>query len=39
MLYTFSYDVTSRRGGKIYPMARTGYPDGTWTRTIEANLP
>jgi hypothetical protein len=30
MLYTFSYDVEARG---------TGYPDGTWTKTIEANLP
>lgn len=29
MLYTSSYDIESR----------TGQPDGTWTRTIEENLP
>jgi hypothetical protein len=33
MLYTFSYDVKKR------PRAGTGYPDGTFTKTIEANLP
>lgn len=33
MLYTFSYDVTSRKG------AGTGYPDGTWTKTIYENMP
>lgn len=35
MLYTFSYDVTSRNDGTT----GTGYPDGTWTETIQANLP
>lgn len=30
MLYTFSYDVTSHG---------SGYPDGTFTRTIHENLP
>jgi hypothetical protein len=39
MLYTFDYDVTTRTGGKIYPMAGTGHPDGTWTETIHENLP
>jgi Glycosyl hydrolases family 18 len=39
MLYTFSYDVTSRKGGNLYPQAGTGQPDGTWTQTIEKNLP
>ncbi len=39
MLYTFNYDVTTRPGGKIYPIAGTGKPDGTWTATINANLP
>jgi hypothetical protein len=33
MLYTFSYDVETRAG------SGTGYPDGTFTRAIEANLP
>jgi hypothetical protein len=33
MLYTFSYDVETRKG------SGTGYPDGTWTKAIEANLP
>jgi hypothetical protein len=33
MLYTFSYDVETRVG------SGTGYPDGTFTRAIEANLP
>ena len=33
MLYTFSYDVETRKG------SGTGYPDGTWTETIHANLP
>jgi Glycosyl hydrolases family 18 len=33
MLYTFSYDVETRAG------SGTGYPDGTYTKTIEANLP
>jgi hypothetical protein len=33
MLYTFSYDMQTRaRGG-------TGYPDGTFTKAIETNLP
>jgi hypothetical protein len=35
MLYTFSYDVTSRNDGTT----GTGYPDGTWTETIHDNLP
>lgn len=35
MLYTFSYDVTSRNQGTT----GTGYPDGTWTEAIRANLP
>jgi hypothetical protein len=35
MLYTFSYDVTSRNNGKT----GTGYPDGTWTETIHDCLP
>ena len=35
MLYTFSYDVKSRNDGTT----GTGYPDGTWTETIHANLP
>ena len=35
MLYTFSYDVTTRPDAK----SGTGYPDGTWTETIHANLP
>ncbi|HEX6376510.1 MAG TPA: glycosyl hydrolase family 18 protein [Allosphingosinicella sp.] len=35
MLYTFSYDVTTRNDGT----SGTGYPDGTWTETIHANLP
>src|SRR3954453_13952585 len=30
MLYTFSYEIEARG---------TGYPNGTWTKTIEANLP
>lgn len=30
MLYTFSYDVTSRNNGTT----GTGHPDGTWTNTI-----
>ncbi len=33
MLYTFSYDVKERKGGG------TGYPDGTYTKTIYQNLP
>ena len=33
MLYSFSYDVETREG------SGTGYPDGTFTRAIEANLP
>jgi hypothetical protein len=33
MNYTFSYDVEKRKD------SGTGYPDGTWTKTIEANLP
>src|SRR4051794_10980770 len=33
MLYTFSYDVEPRKG------SGTGYPNGTFTKTIEANLP
>jgi hypothetical protein len=33
MLYTFSYDVEKRKG------SGTGYPNGTFTKTIEANLP
>jgi hypothetical protein len=33
MLYTFSYDVKSRKN------SGTGYPDGTWTKTIHENLP
>jgi hypothetical protein len=33
MLYTFSYDVKSRKN------SGTGYPDGTWTRTIHEFLP
>ena len=33
MLYTFSYDVTKRPG------SGTGYPDFTFSKTIEANLP
>ena len=33
MLYTFSYDVPTRPG------SGTGYPNGTFTKTIEANLP
>lgn len=33
MLYTFSYDVQTRPG------AGTGYPDGTFTRTIHEKLP
>ena len=35
MLYTFSYDVTTRNNGTT----GTGYPDGTWTETIHALLP
>lgn len=35
MLYTFSYDVKSRNNGST----GTGYPDGTWTKTIQNNLP
>ena len=34
MLYTYSYDVTTRNNGTT----GTGQPDGTWTQTIEANL-
>lgn len=37
MLYTFSYDVTTRPTGN--QTSGTGYPDGTWTETIETNLP
>lgn len=33
MLYTFSYDVKGRAGGG------TGYPDGTYTKTIHEKLP
>jgi hypothetical protein len=33
MLYTFSYDVETREG------SGTGYPNATFTKTIEANLP
>jgi hypothetical protein len=33
MLYTFSYDVKEREKGG------TGYPDGTYTRTIDEKLP
>jgi hypothetical protein len=33
MLYTFSYDVKTRKG------SGTGYPDGTFTETIHQNLP
>jgi hypothetical protein len=33
MLYTYSYDVESRKG------SGTGLPDGTFTKTIIANLP
>jgi hypothetical protein len=33
MLYTFSYDVETRAGGG------TGYPNGTFTKTIHENLP
>lgn len=32
MLYTFSYDVQTRKG------SGTGYPDGTWTQTIHDNM-
>lgn len=35
MLYTFSYDVTTRNNGS----SGTGYPDGTWTETIHQCLP
>ena len=35
MLYTFSYDVTTRNNGG----SGTGYPDGTWTETIHQCLP
>lgn len=35
MLYTFSYDVTTRNNGTT----GTGYPDGTWTETIHEYLP
>jgi Glycosyl hydrolases family 18 len=35
MLYTFSYDVTTRNDGTT----GTGYPDGTWTELIHDNLP
>jgi hypothetical protein len=35
MLYTFSYDVTTRNQGTT----GTGYPDGTWTETIHELLP
>lgn len=35
MLYTFSYDVTTRNNGT----SGTGYPDGTWTETIHRCLP
>ncbi|HEX2086166.1 MAG TPA: hypothetical protein VHF89_10825, partial [Solirubrobacteraceae bacterium] len=37
MLYTFSYDVTTRPVGQC--TSGTGYPNGTWTRTIHENLP
>ncbi|MFA0962452.1 glycosyl hydrolase family 18 protein [Roseivirga sp. BDSF3-8] len=33
MLYTFSYDIEAR------PKGGTGYPDGTYTKTIHDNLP
>jgi len=33
MLYTFSYDVKTRKG------SGTGYPDGTFTKTIHEKLP
>jgi hypothetical protein len=33
MLYTFSYDVKTRKG------SGTGYPNGTFTATIHENLP
>jgi hypothetical protein len=33
MLYTFSYDVKTRKG------SGTGYPDGTFTKTIHESLP
>jgi hypothetical protein len=33
MLYTFSYDVKTRKG------SGTGYPNGTFTATIHQNLP
>ena len=35
MLYTFSYDVTSRNNGST----GTGCPDGTWTETAHNFLP
>lgn len=37
MLYTFNYDVTTRpiKNGH----SGTGYPDGTWTKTIHEHLP
>jgi hypothetical protein len=35
MLYTFSYDVTTRNDGT----SGTGHPDGTWTGTIHSSLP
>ncbi|MBZ5532538.1 MAG: hypothetical protein LAO20_13990 [Acidobacteriia bacterium] len=38
MLYTFSYDIKTRPiKGK--PPSGTGYPDGTWTKTIHEKLP
>jgi|GEM_PF-2152758 len=38
MLYTFSYDIKVRIiPGK--PTSGTGYPDGTWTETINKYLP
>ena len=33
MLYTFSYDIPTR------PLGGTGFPDGTWTKTIHELLP
>jgi hypothetical protein len=35
MLYTFSYDVTSRNNGTT----GTGQPDGTWTAAVHESLP
>ncbi|HEX8205426.1 MAG TPA: glycoside hydrolase family 18 protein [Solirubrobacteraceae bacterium] len=37
MLYTFSYDVKTRPVGS--GTSGTGYPDCTWTKTIEQYLP